>query len=101
MNLYQLQVLTYRVVPFNREEHAMDGYTTRTGFAAAPSRSEVAPSAGKARWAAAGGERAENAARRSPPRLAGRWRNLAPTRHCREARFRVHDVPSLLLGTGE
>ena len=33
----------------------MDGYTTRTGFAAAPSRSEVAPSAGKARWAAAGG----------------------------------------------
>src|SRR5262249_21470458 len=33
----------------------MDGYTTQTRLAAAPSRSEVAPSAGKERWAAAGG----------------------------------------------
>ena len=33
----------------------MDGYTTQTNLAAAPNRSEVAPSTGKARWAAAGG----------------------------------------------
>ena len=33
----------------------MDGYTTQTSLAAAPNRSEVAPSTGKARWAAAGG----------------------------------------------
>jgi mercuric ion transport protein len=33
----------------------MDGYTTQTRLAEAPSRSEVAPSAGKAGWAAAGG----------------------------------------------
>jgi len=33
----------------------MDGYTTPTRLDAAPSRSEVAPSAGKAGWAAAGG----------------------------------------------
>ena len=33
----------------------MDGYTTQTRLAAAPSQSEVAPSTGKARWAAAGG----------------------------------------------
>jgi mercuric ion transport protein len=33
----------------------MDGYTTQTSLSAAPSRSEVAPSAGKAGWAAAGG----------------------------------------------
>jgi mercuric ion transport protein len=32
----------------------MDGYTTQTSLAAAPSRSEVAPSPGKARLAAAG-----------------------------------------------
>jgi mercuric ion transport protein len=33
----------------------MDGYTTQTSLSAAPSRSEVAPSAGKAGWVAAGG----------------------------------------------
>ena len=33
----------------------MDGYTTQTNLAAAPNRSEVAPSTGKVRWAAAGG----------------------------------------------
>jgi mercuric ion transport protein len=33
----------------------MDGDTTQANLAAAASRSEVAPSAGKARWAAAGG----------------------------------------------
>jgi mercuric ion transport protein len=55
LNLYRLQVLTYRVVAFNREERAMDGHTTQTSLAAAPSRSEVVPSAGKAGWAAAGG----------------------------------------------
>jgi len=33
----------------------MDGYTTQANLAAAPNQSEVAPSAGKARWAAAGG----------------------------------------------
>jgi mercuric ion transport protein len=33
----------------------MDGYTTQTNLAAAPNRSEVAPPAGKERWAAAGG----------------------------------------------
>jgi len=33
----------------------MDGYTTQTSLAAAPNRSEVAPSAGKAGWAAAAG----------------------------------------------
>jgi mercuric ion transport protein len=33
----------------------MDGYTRQTSLAAAPSRSEVAPSASKAGWAAAGG----------------------------------------------
>jgi mercuric ion transport protein len=55
LNLYLLQVLTYSVVAFNREEHAMDGYTTQTSLSAAPSRSEAAPSTGKAAWAAAGG----------------------------------------------
>src|SRR5215467_15129006 len=55
LNLYRLQVLTCRVGPFNREEHAMDGYTTQANLAAAPNRSEVARSAGKAGWAAAGG----------------------------------------------
>ena len=33
----------------------MDGYTTQANLAAAPSRSEVAPPAGKAGWAAVGG----------------------------------------------
>jgi mercuric ion transport protein len=33
----------------------MDGYTTQTHVAAETSRSEVAPSTGQARWAAAGG----------------------------------------------
>ena len=33
----------------------MDGHTAQTSLAAAPSRSEVAPSVGKAGWAAAGG----------------------------------------------
>ena len=33
----------------------MDGYTTQANLAAAPNRSEVARSAGKAGWAAAGG----------------------------------------------
>jgi mercuric ion transport protein len=33
----------------------MGGYTTQTRLAAEASRSEVAPSTGKARWAAAGG----------------------------------------------
>jgi mercuric ion transport protein len=33
----------------------MDGYTAQTSLAATPSRSEVAPSVGKAGWAAAGG----------------------------------------------
>jgi mercuric ion transport protein len=33
----------------------MDGYTTQTSLSAAPNRSEVAPSTGKAGWAAAGG----------------------------------------------
>src|SRR5260370_4131288 len=55
LNLYRLQVLTYRVVAFNRDEHAMDGYTTQRSLSAAQDRSEVAPSAGKAEWAAARG----------------------------------------------
>jgi mercuric ion transport protein len=33
----------------------MNDYTTQTSLSAAPSRSEVAPSAGKAGWVAAGG----------------------------------------------
>jgi mercuric ion transport protein len=33
----------------------MDGHTPQTSLFAAPSRSEVAPSTGNARWAAAGG----------------------------------------------
>src|SRR5260370_17440575 len=48
LNLYRLQVLTYRVVAFNREEQAMDGYTTQTSLAAAPSQTEAVPSTGKA-----------------------------------------------------
>src|SRR5260370_41091529 len=55
LNLYRLQSLTYRAVPFNKEAHAMDGYTTQTSLSAAQNRSEVAPSAGKAAWAAGGG----------------------------------------------
>src|SRR5260370_11328594 len=35
LNLYRLQVLTYRVAAFNREEHAMDGYTTQRSLSAA------------------------------------------------------------------
>ena len=49
LNLYQLQVLAYRLLAHNRGEHAME-----TSLSAAPSRSDLAPSTGKAGLAAAG-----------------------------------------------